>query len=1178
MSRFLEVDSDTKRKQGLASAPGNSAWVSANAGSGKTYVLSQRVVRLLLAGVEPSRILCLTYTKAAAGEMSNRVFEILGDWVGKSDEELGQELTRIEGRAPSVEQLARARILFARALETPGGLKIQTIHAFCEALLHQFPLEANVPGTFTVMDDATQRQLMALARQNIARTAHGQPQSTVGSAFVSMMEVASDEQIDKALGEIVDNRDNLANWLAAIGGPDGATKHARSRMGFAPDETIDGLVGAAVEASLFRSLNCLEIADHAESTGEPKATEFAVFLRAIAQSAGQPHEADAIEALLLTKGGGPRKFGSYPSKAVVEVYPDLRAQLTLESERWLAAKGRIAALRVIENTHPLLVVAEAMIADYGLAKRQRGLLDFDDLIERTAELLSRSDARAWVLYKLDLGIDHVLLDEAQDTSPEQWQIISALVEEFFVGQSARMVNRTVFAVGDEKQSIYSFRGAEPINFDRQKQRFLRQAISADKNFEDVGLNLSFRSTTDVLGAVDAVFQIKENAVGVTFRDDPPPHTAARRKDPGSVDVWELIEAAEGDDPENWHTPVDFAGQHQALLLAEKIADQLKSWIGHEVIEATGKPIGAGDILVLVRSRDRFLAALNRALKARGIAVSGADRLTITDHIAVQDLVAVGQIVLTPQDDLSLATVLKSPLIGLTEEELYDLNQLRFQRNFERSLFEALEQADIPVCRDALETIRRWQDMSDRLPPYEFYALILGALGGRKSLLARLGGEAEDVIDAFLDAALAHDQSGTPGLQAFLNQLLDERPEIKREMDRTAGEVRIMTVHAAKGLEAPIVFLVDKCSPAYQPQHAPALYHWPADGPDGCYFWVPKSADHSPTTRELLDIEKRRAEEEYRRLLYVGMTRAEDRLIVCGYRGERKLSSPNWHTMVTTALEPDWQDVCDEDGELLWHRWKAKDSPAVVATDLAAVNDTDTSRHAPLAPLPGWINQKVPQEPILPRPLNPSGARAIIDEALVDRGKQVSPFASVGQSASMPDPRLRGTVLHKLLQDLPQIEASQRGTVAARYLEKRLSAYTADVRAKMLESIDKVFANPQLAGCFDPTFSRGEVPLLGTIDGKQGPKPISGQVDRLAVFDHEVVILDFKTSLNVPQSQSVIAADYVAQMALYQALIARLYQGKAVRCMLVWTHGVDGPVVMEVPQEAMRASLEKIAQL
>ncbi|MEP4293713.1 MAG: double-strand break repair helicase AddA, partial [Rhizobiaceae bacterium] len=908
MNQVLHIDKTTQHAQLTASDPANSAWVSANAGSGKTYVLAQRVVRLLLAGVDPSRILCLTYTKAAAGEMSNRVFEILGKWVVMDDADLRAEIERLEKPPARPEQIARARILFARALETPGGLKIQTIHAFCEALLHQFPLEANVPGTFTVMDDLLQRQLMGQARRSIALTAFAEPDSPTGAAFLRLMESASDAKISKVLGEIVDKRDELADWLTRIGGPEGATEHARKTFGFEPQDTVESITHVALTASLFHQLNCREIAEFAESTGATKSIEFADDLRAFGNAQNDQQSVQAMDSLLLTKEGKARSFGRYPSKAVGEAFPQLREQMAAECDRWLAARSRIHALQLIDMTEPLLVVAGAMIGFYGREKRKRGMLDFDDLIERTADLLSRSDARSWVLYKLDLGIDHVLLDEAQDTSPIQWQIISALVEEFFAGHSARQTKRTIFAVGDEKQSIYSFRGAEPRNFAAQKSHYLRQARAADTSFADVPLNLSFRSTADVLGAVDAVFSIDGHAEGVTFGAPPQPHSAARRHQPGSVDVWDLVGAEEGDDPQNWHTPMDFSGQHQALLLAEKIARQVASWIGNERLEASGNLIGAGDILVLVRARDRFVGALNRALKARGIAVSGADRLIITDHIAVQDLIAIGQVVLTPSDDLSLAVVLKSPLIGLGEEDVFDLTQSRFLEHGEISLFEALQKADQPQFAEALGKIDHWRAASDRLPVFEFYAQIVETMGGRKQILSRLGSEAEDVLDAFLDIALAHEQTGIPGLQAFLSDLLEEKPEIKREMDASAGEVRIMTVHAAKGLEAPIVFLVDKSSPAFLAQHAPSLYGWSEENQETCYLWVPNKEDHCDKTRMLRDEEKRRAEEEYRRLLYVGMTRAKDRLIVCGYRGSKSPGTPNWHAMVCAALEPDWQDV------------------------------------------------------------------------------------------------------------------------------------------------------------------------------------------------------------------------------------------------------------------------------
>jgi len=1175
VTRDLAIDNHTRLEQARASAPANSAWVSANAGSGKTYVLAQRVVRLLLSGVEPSRILCLTYTNAAAGEMAIRVFDILGSWVAMPDDALRNAITLIEGREPSPGQMHLARILFARALETPGGLKIQTIHAFCEALLHQFPLEANIPGTFSVMDNLMQRQLMTQARRAVVLAAGAGPDSPIGLGFTKMMDSATDLQIDKVLDEIVEHREELAGWLDRIGGPDGADRHARQRLSFSPEETVAGLTEELSTGSVFESLDCETIASLCDATSESRAAELAKQLRGYGAARTTPKKLQCLQTLILTKSGTVRSFKKYPSKAVEEAVPGLRKHMEDEADRWNRLSPRIRTLHQIEITHPLLITAGAMIDNYTTAKRQRGLLDFDDLIERAVELLSRSDARSWVLYKLDLGIDHVLLDEAQDTSPKQWQIISALVEEFYAGQSARAADRTIFAVGDEKQSIYSFRGAEPRNFAEQRRRYVRQAKLAEKPFAKVELGLSFRSTADVLGAVDAVFALPENAAGVTFDAPPPAHTAARHNDPGSVEVWDLVEAQAGDEPENWYTPVDFAGNHQALLLAEKIANQLDRWIDHETIEATGKTVAAGDILVLVRSRDRFIGALTRALKARKIKVAGADRLAITDHIAVQDLVAVGQFTLTPYDDLGLAVVLKCPLIGMDDDQLFALTQDRFQDGREVSLFEALQQSSTPRFVDALEEINRWRDLADRLPAYEFYAHILGALDGRRKILARLGAESDDVVNAFLDAALAHEQDAVPGLQSFLQALSEDNPEIKRELDRTAGEVRIMTIHAAKGLEAPIVFLVDKCSAAFQSQHAPALYRWQEKNAEDCYLWVPASADHGDRTLALREEERRRAEEEYRRLLYVGMTRAEDRLIICGYVGGRKPSTPNWHAMVCKALELDWADIYDEKGELMWHRWKAKDSPPSIHQ---AKSGNEPIRQNEDLELPPWIGHKLPHETALPRPLNPSGAQAFIDDALTRDPATVSPFGDDSDDGKTPEPRRRGTVLHKLLQILPDMPQEDRSAAAHSFLKKEMSGYPDIVRHAMAESLNNVFDHPQLKNCFNTGSSSSEVPVMGTLMVGDRARVVSGTIDRLAVLDDEILILDYKTGRHAPKDQLSIPDDYIMQMALYRELISRLYPNKPVRCLLVWTHADAGPMIMEVPSSGMATALGQIAQL
>ena len=1178
----IEIDTRTTQQVALASNPENSAWVSANAGSGKTFVLTRRVVRLLLKGSDPSRLLCLTFTKAAAGEMSNRIFEALGEWATVKDDELRQLLTDVEGKQPTADQMVRARTLFARALETPGGLKIQTIHAFCEALLHQFPLEANVPGSFDVMDDAQQVQLMEQARREVVIAAQRDPGSEPGRAFSQLLGAASDAAIEKVLGEVVSQRDELSSWLRQGGGPEAAMQTARKRFQFLPDDTVERLEAQIVTASSIPSDQWHELKNAAASAGQKTATELANMIGALLNTQSDAQKLPLLQSILLTKAGASRSFEKYPGNPVEQAIPGARGMLAVEAGRLIEALQRIATFRLIEKTKPLLVFAQAMLDCYRLAKRRRGLLDFDDLVARTADLLSTSDARAWVLYKLDLGIDHILLDEAQDTSPRQWQVIAELVEEFFAGKGARDATRTVFAVGDEKQSIYSFQGAEPALFAQHRERFARKADSAGQALEDARLTLSFRSTPDVLAAVDKVFADPRNAHGLTFGSDYQLHTAVRKNDPGSVEVWPFEMARPHEEPESWSAPPDMIGvPHQAVRLADRIADDIVRQVREGRHEASGKRIGEGDIIVLVRARDLFVTALTRSLKDRGIAVAGADRLAITDHIAVLDLMALGQVMLTSEDDLSLAAVLRSPLFGMSEESLLQLARYRVDRKHEQSLFEALEElsGEAEFAR-TFEKLTEWRKRADAMPVYEFYAQLLGADRGRQQFYQRLGPEAEDVLDAFLDTALTHERAGLPGLQAFLEDLANQQPQIKRELDGTAGEVRVMTVHAAKGLEAEIVYLVDKGSAAFQSGHAPALFEWGEDGEEQGWLWVPSSAEHGDATSDLLEEEKRKAEEEYRRLLYVAMTRAKDKLVVCGYcgqankGGEPPVKDPNWHRMIAGALEEEWVLLVNGGGTIRYV-WKPKDSPKPQPGHHA---DEAMEDAAAPEPLPNYIRHHLPAERALPRPLNPSGAQALIEESLAEAQIAPSLLDGVAEEGFGAIARRRGTAVHLLLQVLPDIAEDERHDRALAWLAKALPEFSQDALLGLADSVNRVMNDPGLAAAFDPATSRAEVPVMGRIDLTSGPRPVSGTIDRMAVLDDQVVLIDFKTSAMVPDSVDEVPKDYVTQMALYRSLIARLYPDKTVEAWLIWTSAKPGFTHMKLPAPNMDSALAEITAL
>ncbi|MFD0916900.1 double-strand break repair helicase AddA [Pseudahrensia aquimaris] len=1187
---FKLIPDETLRQQALASNPDLSAWVSANAGSGKTHVLANRVVRLLLQGVNPSRILALTFTKTAAGEMAKRVFKTLGEWSVMDDDKLREQLVRLQGPDIRPADVLYARTLFARSLETPGGLKIQTIHAFCEALLHQFPLEANVAGNFTVLDPADESALMEEARRWVILRAESGNAPDLADAFAAIMAFASDHAIGNVMDELVSRREEILGWLDAAGGAQQAERATRRAMNVGPDETADDvrrrvLNGLPLSDDEWRSLANTAADNAKQPAGEMR---LANNIRAYLGTDNLEDRYRALCAALLKKDGEPFAKGSIVSKRIGDAIPHIRETLLAVAGQLSQGNVLLRTLAQIVETKNLMVLGEAMLKRYRQLKRSRGQLDFNDLIARTADLLLRKEARAWVLYKLDLGIDHVLLDEAQDTSPQQWSIVNALVEEFFAGEGASGPHRTIFAVGDEKQSIYSFQGARPQSFSDQRRLFQKQATGAGKIFQPAKLNLSFRSTPDVLNAVDKVFDEPSNREGLTSDGSYDGHTALRSKAPGCVEIWDRIEGDTLEVPTDWTAPMGDDGKpHQSVQLAEAVAQQIADWIARKELiyprdtDNQPRPITAGDIIVLVRSRDTFIPALSRALKERAIPVAGTDRLAVTDHIAVKDMIALGNVMLTPQDDLSLAALLRSPLFDVSED---DLMELALNRHDEQTLFESLEmeatRADgpKPAFAQAHRLLTRWMERADAMPVYEFYARILGDDRGRRKLYARLGPEAEDVLDAFLALALKHEQSGLPGLHGFLEALEMGNAELKRELAEGRGEVRVMTVHAAKGQEAPIVFLVDKSSEAYIAQNRPALYRIGSEDdsdPRRAYVWAPSKSDHGAMSAAAEARVKELAEQEYRRLLYVGMTRAEDRLILCGYKSKGRNPMPNWHAMVKEALADDLEEVEGLNPEIPVYRMTSD-----LKADSSTIVEKKLKSAIPRTALPAWMGHRMPRERALPRPLAPSGAQALIEEHLAQDEAFPSVLEGLEQEESPQAPfaRRRGTAIHKLLQVWPDLDAEGRFEKASAYLAAALPEATPVQTDAMLKTIVDVVENPDFAQWFDPRSSRAELPVMGRIDLASGPRPVSGTIDRLAVCDDHVMLLDFKTGTHPPQTVEDVSPDYVTQMALYRALVSRIYPQKPVRAALIWTHAPQGPRLMELPADALDAALAILTAL
>lgn len=1170
MKPKLIIPQETIDAQTRAANPQDSVWVSANAGSGKTHVLTERVIRLLLEGTNPSKILCLTYTKAAAAVMQNRVFMRLSEWAVLDDVGLSEKLELLEKRKPDAIRLEIARRLFARALETPGGLKIQTIHAFCESILHQFPLEANIAGHFEMLDDMMQTALVGEARRQLLEVASTSAYAGLAEAFATVLETAGEIGLETLLDEAVSKRHALHEFIRQTGVAEARQEIFYRTFGFDPDETDADILAGLWPVSEFSSATFDAVMNLRKPAA--RAQDIVLQLRMIRPETTPAQLQDILRKSFLKATGDP-KAGSWVATAAVKAeLPDFEEDFNRVAARIHAGLDRLKMLKLIRLNLAAFVLIDDLLSRYEKMKRNRGLLDFDDLINRTVSLLAREGAGMWVQYKLDRGIDHILVDEAQDTSPEQWRVINMLSAEFFSGSGQRDVRRTLFAVGDEKQSIYSFQGARPEDFAATGKTVARMAERAELSFEKVSLNFSFRSTPDVLSAVDTVFSRQEAFRGLGIEPQPTIHSAIRSGDAGEVEIWDILTPEKAEEEEDWRTPIDQLPA-PAVKLAEQIASTIRHWLDNdELIPGKSRRMEPRDIMVLVRKRDQFMPALSRALKNRGVPVAGADRLRLTSHIGIKDLMAVGRFVLQPADDLSLASVLKSPLFGLNEEQLYRLAQPRAVR---QTIYAAMEQLGAGTEPDAAAwqalylKLRRWRNMADNMPVFEFYSRILGQDGGRRKLLARLGPEAGDVIDEFQNYALAMERSGLPGLQAFLETLEAAAPEIKRELDQNRDEVRIMTVHASKGLEAAVVFMVDPGNAAWSAGRAPKLLAFEMQEPDGYqgkgFLWQPNKDYGTGFTAELLEGLKTRSEEEYRRLLYVGMTRAEDRLILCGYRGERE-SENTWLRLAADGLG-DEAVAFDHPVDGVSARRYRK-----TALGTVEIQEADIPDEAEYPPLPERYRQVLQPEPGLPRPLTPSGASALIEADTELPLRSGSPVLETAEANADDSGRQfglrRGIVMHTLLQRLPDIAPDQREPLARRYLNIAGAQWSAAQRQKALDSVMAIFNDPQFAPVFS-TASQAEVALMGKLELRGKLQAVSGQIDRICIEPDRVLIVDYKTNRPPARNVEEVPPAYVTQLALYRALVAPLYPDKRVEAALLFS---EGPYLITLPETLMEQAL------
>jgi len=1125
-----------KDQQAEAVDPRDSVWLSASAGTGKTQVLSARVLRLLLREeVSPEQILCLTFTKAGAAEMATRVNEVLASWVRLPDADLARDLIAI-GERPSPDGLARARALFTRVLDCPGGgLRIDTIHAFAQWLLAAFPEEAGlIPGTRPMED--RDRELLAhgiLADLLVEWEQHGETELIEALEALSLRWAPDGAR--KWLMRCAEAREM---WLGPGGWQEPLNDRVRALIGLDLDAGPESLANLCRDDVFDRAalIRCVEInAAWGTATGQKCIDAIGEWLAADPAARAEDHH---LLAKALFTGEGSIRSLRYLEKLDAN-YAGMaeRVRECLDKVREHAALLALSGLLT-----DALTVGRRFALAWDEAKRREGLIDFDDLIRQAARLLTSRGLGEWIRYKLDRQFDHILIDEAQDTNEAQWDIIYALTEEFFAGLGQRDGKlRTVFAVGDYKQAIFRFQGTSPENFEAAKRRFkdLMEGAAANnpdaRTLKDLGLGRSYRTAQPVLDFVDqAIEAIGAEAFGL--KESPERHIGDKR--PGLVGLWHPVggesedEAEEPEAQDGW-----LPGPEREM--ADRIAAQVKAWLrdGFPLAKGEARDAGPGDIMVLVRKRRELAGLIVARLHAAGVPVAGVDRLRLGAPLAVKDLMAALRFAAQPLDDLSLACLLVSPLIGWSQEQLLEFGY----RSDRVPLWDHLRRHAAPEAMRVADRLRELLARADFEPPQALlHWLLVGLWQGRRKLVARLGREANDPIDELLNAALAYAGTHTASLAGFIQWFDAGEGELKRESGGSAGVVRVMTVHGSKGLQAPIVILADATGdPDRSPPRGLKLVE-ELPGAGGRTVPLPDLAKEEKVGRvAAAEAEAARAErEEHWRLLYVAMTRAEEALFIGGalLGREKEPADHSWYARLRPLfgeepVEDSIWGACHERGE----------RAAGIAPRREPANDDR-------ATLPAWTTAPIGPEPRPPRPLAPSSAGQ-------DEGAD-PPFPPGADSFAAR----RGVLMHKLLERLPELEPAAREATAREWLERQASEVTAEEREAMVAAVLAVLAHPDWAAIFSPA-ALAEVPLAATVGGQV----IAGTADRLLVERDRVLVVDFKTARRPPSALAGVLPTTLKQMAAYAAALGAIYPGRRIEAAVLYT---QTPLLVPIPAEVL----------
>ena len=1110
----------TKSLQQEASNPASSAWVEASAGTGKTKVLTDRILRLLLDGAPAANILCLTFTKSAAAEMEERLRSRLLSWTTMPDASLRKDLKNLANKLKTPDHFVKARQLYDQTLQIEERPRFHTIHSFCESLIRRFPEEAGVDAYFTVLDEGSSTALLNSARDSVLHRVQQGPQSKLKEAINCVSKYTDSEGFSTLLAFLISHRSRLTRLIADNNSREISRKLCKklNLQDRVSRVTILNMAckNSSIDAKgLHRSINSLR---NGTKTDKKRAKTILEWL-----TAPQNKRVDGFEkycTAFITLSHQPIK--RLVSNVVDSNFPTVRPVLETEQNRVLEVTTMLKRTTIIDCTTALLELTKEILAQFGHDKASLNCLDYDDLIVKARETLHASKASSWVLYRVDNSIDHVLVDEAQDTSPEQWEVIKAIVAEFFVGVGSRSLSRTVFAVGDYKQSIYSFQRADPDAFREMRQHFSSQAMSVSAPWSDINLQLSFRSAAPILQAVDSVFQnksTKSNRIEDKGRPDTK-HHCWRSQAPGLVELWPVIKPEKQRHRSKWDLPIRLSGQRSSRRqLARLVAEKIRTLLS----DGSGPHLGCfqpNEIMILVRRRGPFVTDLLSELQERKIPVAGIDRIILTDNLAVMDLLSLGHFILNTNDDLSLAEILKSPLCNFDDNDLFDIAYKR-----DGSLWSSLCQSDSTKApfKQAKLFLQTLLKKITVLTPYELFADLLIAEGGRQLFVSRMGRESIDPLDEFLNKAIEYESKHTASLEGFIHWVENSHSTVRREAAQADDEsVRILTIHGAKGLEAPVVFLPD----TVQKPHQTLPILWPNS--EVYPLWVPTVDLLDPLTQNWNALKKKKNQEEYERLLYVAMTRAKDQLYICGWSETPNVRDDCWHTMVSLHLRKNCENACQ--------------------TFPAGDQQAETARITRIAnfPLTSANQTSQPHSPSNST-LLPSWASAISKNSHTISDPNVRSTINPASLSHITETRTGKLIAH-LVDFMGDAAAVDREPSAERFIASLSQEVSFDLRQIIKDSSLKILASPSLAFLFEDK-SRGCLPISGNIKIGGQSSLIYSSIDRLIFRDSFIILVTFLTGHPSSSDPPKIS---IQELAINTALAKTIFPGKHVAASILWT--------------------------